>query len=370
MFKVLSFAVLTSVVLNAATPAFACDRELRSFPRDCAIQDKFRNIRSRLSRLNVDIEEVAEYRAIRFIDRGSWEKAKLKGIGPRFIYQPAPETWETFDNGIRYIDRHLEIDDLDVQTLPQVHVALISKNIVDKKTESTLSPGQFRTAGHHVNGFPLVPDCKNDPKCTNNPEVVWRLKQAKALPQDNVNTQLQWEKKTGETFSSIVARNNGPDPEHATLFAQLGILIPQRRVHYVPSEKVMNYIQWFMIYKNHSLEKLARGEAVQSPIELAADLQRMLVGIHPFGDGNGRLSRAIADLVLKKFDLPKDPSGDLVNDVLSLRNEYRANTYSAIEKMLVKLEECVKYHRFPYFQKKLRMQCATVSELRNDVGQK
>ncbi len=369
MLKVLSFAILTSVVVSAAAPASACDRELNSFPRDCAIQDKFRSIRSKLVGLRVDIEEIAEYRAIRFIDRGSWEKAKLQGYGPRWIYKPGPDTWDTFDNGIRYIDQKLDIDDLNLGILPQLHVALINQKLVDKKTDQSMLPGQFRAAGNHVNGFPLISECTaGDASCENNPDRLWRLNNLKIIPQDNVNSQLKWEQQAGERFSDVVARANGPNPENAKIYSQIGIHWAHKRITYIPSEKVADHVQWFMIYKDYSLDRILRGQALQSPIQLSADLQRMMVGIHPFGDGNGRLSRVMSDLVLKKFDLPKTPSGDLINDVIALHDEYRANTYKAIESMLVKLEECVKFHRHPYFNKKLRMQCSTVTQLRDAKG--
>lgn len=41
-----------------------------------------------------------------------------------------------------------------------------------------------------------------------------------------------------------------------------------------------------------------------NPVELAALVHLKFVTIHPFGDGNGRVSRLMMNFVLNKFDYP------------------------------------------------------------------
>lgn len=67
------------------------------------------------------------------------------------------------------------------------------------------------------------------------------------------------------------------------------------------------------------------------PVELAALCHLKLVTIHPFSDGNGRISRLLMNFVLKKHGYP----------MLNIRYGNRAGYYSALERAQVKKEELV-----------------------------
>lgn len=72
-------------------------------------------------------------------------------------------------------------------------------------------------------------------------------------------------------------------------------------------------LEWFN-------EELSRGEL--NPLELAARLHHRFVLIHPFDDGNGRISRLLLNYVLFHFDLPPIiiKSDDKSNYLRSLRD--------------------------------------------------
>ena len=59
------------------------------------------------------------------------------------------------------------------------------------------------------------------------------------------------------------------------------------------------------------------------PKEIAIRFHHRLVQIHPFPNGNGRISRLMADLLMKQFDLPalNWGSGNLT-EISELRKEY------------------------------------------------
>ncbi len=65
------------------------------------------------------------------------------------------------------------------------------------------------------------------------------------------------------------------------------------------------------------------------PIELAALAHLKFVTIHPFGDGNGRISRLMMNFVLKKYNYP----------MLNIKYERRNSYYNALERSQVKNEE-------------------------------
>jgi Fic family protein len=65
------------------------------------------------------------------------------------------------------------------------------------------------------------------------------------------------------------------------------------------------------------------------PIELAAIAHLKFVTIHPFGDGNGRISRLIMNFVLAKKKYP----------MLDIPYEERNSYYNALERSQVKKED-------------------------------
>jgi Fic family protein len=74
-----------------------------------------------------------------------------------------------------------------------------------------------------------------------------------------------------------------------------------------------------------------RNRARLHPVELAALCHLKLVTIHPFSDGNGRISRLLMNFVLKKHGYP----------MLNIRYGNRSGYYSALERAQAKKEELV-----------------------------
>ena len=66
-----------------------------------------------------------------------------------------------------------------------------------------------------------------------------------------------------------------------------------------------------------------------NPVELAALVHLKFVTIHPFGDGNGRISRLMMNFVLKKYKYP----------MLNIKYEGRNSYYNALERSQIKKNE-------------------------------
>jgi Fic family protein len=65
------------------------------------------------------------------------------------------------------------------------------------------------------------------------------------------------------------------------------------------------------------------------PVELAALAHQKFVSIHPFGDGNGRISRLLMNFVLKKHGFP----------MLDINYNNRSSYYNALERSQLKKQE-------------------------------
>ena len=64
-------------------------------------------------------------------------------------------------------------------------------------------------------------------------------------------------------------------------------------------------------------------DIVRSSVEIAVRLHHRLVLIHPFPNGNGRISRLMADLLMQQLGEPRLYWGDAsLNDITDLRKKY------------------------------------------------
>lgn len=338
--------ILSVLCFFSLQEILACDPVLLPYPRDCALQDQLRQIRFEMTAQGKNLDEVAEYRALRFIDRVSWEKAKAAEMGPRWIYDKKPMTWDQWDSGIRWIEGHVQISELSLEKFSQIHQHLMNKEIQAQHTDRNFDPGVFRGSGSALTGF-CFPTCQAG-KCQSQAfieEHLNNLEKSERRSQDN------WERQVGNRLGFLFAELDISSP--ALNYAPLRFdLRPSELcqgiwVSYLAGAQVQDHLKMWLKFLKFNLQRIDSGQSHLSPIELASDMQKWMVGIHPFSDGNGRFSRALQDLILRKYNLPFAPSGDLYNDVFLSREEYRELTYQKTQEMLNFLEKCTGSNKFP-----------------------
>lgn len=347
--------------------SFSCDSLLQAFPRDCQIQDRYAKVSAELKQKNVNIEEIAEYRVLRFIGRSTWDKAIQNKTVPEQIYTPAPATWQVWDKGIRSVftsnaQTGAELKGklftgyrLNNSTISEINKVLLTDGVTSIKdyySDQKKKPGEMRKAGDEIVGF-----CDHK-----KPEKIAAIDSAEMSLR---RYQQSWEQKSGISFVNLVKEKSGINAEKANISTQMratdyscgyqGYMY----IAYAPSENVAEYMDWFRIFVEKNLENLKNNKSAISPVELAAIAQKWFVSVHPFSDGNGRTSRAIQDLILANFGLPFAPGGDLQDDALSEAENYIEENYSKLEKMLSSLESCLAELK----SGNKSFQCAEVKEL-------
>ena len=123
---------------------------------------------------------------------------------------------------------------------------------------------------------------------------------------------LQWHKTLFEQTKKDIA---GKIRQH-----QVGIagskFLPPSPVEVYPS--LQDFFSWYQ-----------KNKSVLHPVELASLIHLKFVTIHPFSDGNGRLSRLIMNFVLKKYSYP----------MMDIPYENHSGYYTALERAQVKKEE-------------------------------
>lgn len=128
----------------------------------------------------------------------------------------------------------------------------------------------------------------------------------------SLNVILYWHKKLLENTKKDIA---GQVRKH-----QVGIarskFSPPMAIEVYPM--LMEFFDWY----NKNKEK-------KHPVELAALVHLKFVTIHPFADGNGRISRLIMNFVLNKHKYP----------MLNIEYKNRSDYYNALERSQVKKQE-------------------------------
>lgn len=330
-------------------------RKASLFQRDCEIQDRYGKVKSFFASIGINIAELNEYRLIRFVDRTSFENARKAEILPAFIYNPAPTTWKVWDTGIRSLfgnddlsfvlfktggfeSRGLGYDHLNLSNFNAVLLKNtkgdISRNHLAGIKDANSVPGTYRHRGDGQVGWTAYNTLAKDQV----PAAQESMRQAQAL----------WESLIGAKFSDVVAKYNGKSPAQASFGVNMTVSPRDGGKYFVAfasSDMVPAQISWLNSFVKANIELYRAGKPVMPPIEFSALVQKWLVTIHPFSDGNGRTSRAAQDMILANFKMPYAPAGDLQNDVLDTFDSYVDQTYYATEVMVRRLENCAEEYR-------------------------
>lgn len=348
-----------------STAAAACDnylqfiqtdtRKAALYKKDCDIQSRYAEVQKYFNSIGINVNELAEYRLLRFIDRISYDTAAKAETPPSKIYNPAPMTWNVWDSGIRALFGNDDLSFIlfksggfdsrglgyDYMNFSNFNTLLLKNQHGDvsrghlagvKDRDST--PGNYRQKGDSGVGWTSYD--------AGSKGIV------DAAQESMRRTQAAWEAAMGASFSVFVKSYNGYTPEQATFSVSMTVTPGDGGKYFVAfakSDMVLAQITWLGSFIKATLERYRTGKSVMPPIEFSALVQKWLVTIHPFSDGNGRTSRAVQDMILANFKMPYAPGGDLQNDVLEDADRYVDQTYYAIESMLRKLEACAEEYR-------------------------
>lgn len=355
---------VTLILIFTAKLSFACDASIEKFSRDCWMQDRVAKLRETYAAKGINLDEIGEYKVLRFIDRHSWEKAKTFKRAPHKIYDPAPATWKVWENGINTtfndlpkkhaLNTHINLDKNSFAKINEILLTDGTTSIKDKVTDSNKKPGEYRIQNDNAVGF-----CAEADKAQEFAESIQKSEESLA------RFQQRWESLVGLRFSDVVKNEGGPDFDNANFLSQMTVSETGCHrdrtvfIQYSPTIEVMNQIEWISIFIKTNLQSYVRGEAYLAPVEFAAFVQKWFVSVHPFADGNGRTSRAIQEMIMYNFGLPFVPAGDLQNDALDDLDNYVENTYKKLDSMLTELEMCVDKRE----KWRIPRACRTIEEL-------
>ncbi len=322
-----------SILFFYSLSSIACEDNLKPYAFECEIQDQYKSIASEFStQFHIQAEKILNYKAQKFIDTASWNKSlHTKNFNPKTIYSPAPLTWDlwaSMDNFVNELPLDTKISE---ELLKSIHLKAMTTDLMTFWSVHLKGarPGKIRSESSQRPPEYFY-NCNDDKVSESLAEFLknYDIKTMDHQPMISVN------------LYSCLSNDNVRTSDYSG------------NIQYLQSEKVpaeLNY--WISDYNEENMGSL-------SPVEKVADLQRKFVAIHPFGDGNGRMSRFLQDLYLKKWGLPAPISNLLQQDIITPTAQYRSNMKLALKKTIVILSSCLQ----EYKDQKISAGCKTEDE--------
>jgi len=370
----------TLVTLASSSPAWSCEPSLKEYPFECEIQDRYRKVKDTFwNKYRVNVEFLSEYRATRLIDQSKWDKEKEKvDYCPWPVYEPAPSTWESWERGAgfvkQWVDRWFKepLGEFKLGELERLHRAAISRDLIHFSSWilKGARPGVIRRPNFFQRKTPeFFIRCRDHSLRSKGYEVLanYDLKDFEGHPLVQINLASPcWGEHSGfysGHVSYMSSRNVVRETENLLYLTSLRL--NSYLTHTDPSREIdSTRVLWIPPEMKGYLD----GSPTVSPIDFVADLQRRYISMHPFGEGNGRTSHFLQDLVLDSLGLPFAPTGRLTYELIYPTEEYRALTRKEILETVSRLEDCLKqYDSFHAGKGEISKACQPVCQYQKEL---
>lgn len=320
----------------------------------CEVIDRYESVRGRLIALGKDPLRIANATAPRFIDAEHWLRvAAEKNYNPWFVYDPAPMTWEKWENSRALLDlrasenrRRQKPALLSVQFLLKLHTqqmfGLLKETGIFRKVDDIGLAVQRKKALTRSDLEVLRMNANAGAGAI--PSVGW----VQTGCYEDIDPSLSKEK---PTLDELMIATFPLEPKSFLdangVEKECGYLTYPEKEH-VPAL----FRRWLMDLNSRTL-RMSRGESID-PFITVARAQKRFIAIHPFEDGNGRMSRFVVDYLLQSLGLPPPLLTDFDRDLFTTEEEWAEAIGKGVLRALETLESCALDHGRPG--------CQTVSE--------
>lgn len=317
--------------LALAAKASACPEVLRNRTTThlqgltlCEVYDRYQGVLFELQRQGVtEPKRMADLLAPRFINGPFWEaNKKAKNFSPWMMYAPAPDTWLGWEAGnalieaqiadnrrvgkfipitldwVRSVHRealqHLHVNAGEFRDQEELGLSLYRAHSIDRATvEQIANGGGYRPRGRNEPLYKWTPTLCYEEQSAAVKEYMDKRDRAKGIDLS------KWPAIDPTRFY-----NDGKGSER-----QCGYIV-YSQLKDVPTEitRWVANVNWFMRSWDNQQDYI-------DPLAAVARTQRWFIGIHPFTDGNGRISRYMMDLLVGHMGLPAPILSDMDRDV-------------------------------------------------------
>ena len=340
-------AGLTSLALSPK--ASACRADLRDLKTThlagytlCSFADDFAKAQRSMEQASLrPASRAAELLGPRFINLRNWEAiGPTVNFNPWVIYQPAPITWQKWEDGLALVNERVQaraglpgLQPLTwdwIVTLHRTAMKDLLGNAGEFRHEKEIGKMVSRAAALDVRklsglemSYPLISGSGS----------IVRWHPTGCL--DDKSTAQKADFDAGH-----FAAADWPD-EPGSFFADAGGVIKQcGYIEYAPAAEIPAQVTAWLARVNFELSTASRPDGGIDPIEIAARAQRWLVSIHPFSDGNGRVTRFVMDLILQSYGLPAPLLEDMNDDIEATEGHWANELGAGLKRALASAQAC------------------------------
>lgn len=321
--------------------------------QECQLQKKYKKIESNYQALGLSLTQLTEYQVMRYTQRSWFIKAKEQKVPVEKIYQPLKSDY------LKPIEqRSTLIWDNWTQAIESLPAVIL------KITEGHLITLDF-LRNMHRSFYPFYPlfdekgDFSHDPhpgllKPTLNEleHPIWWSE----VGIDNFKSKKEFVDNLHDYYIStgLVTKVSEKYPSYIDRVLDVRMIDEETDRFAIYSGHSMTYRQnlellidlmnqYFSQWSAFKVEpQTARIQIKMTPAEFAFFVQQYFVRLHPFYEGNGRMSRALQELILGSFGLPHGSSGDLMDiDVFTEDNKYYQQALQLTHQLLGQAHDCL-----------------------------
>ncbi len=357
--KLASVINIIFAFILSASQADACSEivnrlKSRSLPKGtslCDLSDRYQKAMRKLENQGVHSpDRIADLHATRFINQPDWLKHREKqNYSPWMVYGPAPQTWQSWENGASVIEemaqanqRSEKIKPLDFEALNKLHRISMTK--------LSSAAGEWRKGteiGKSISVHNSIPESAVRALLTSEfvsylnpkkPLVSWRATECLEDRAEEYRTMFNLRWQTNKAFYT----SEWPDQDPKKFFTaadgskkQCGYL-----VYAEPGEVDQQMAAW-MTYMNRAFDIMSQENGtVHDPLVAVSRIQRWFISIHPYEDGNGRMSRYFVDYILRSFNLPSPIIRDFDDDLYFTSQQWAQEIGDGIVRAVKIAETC------------------------------
>lgn len=306
--------------------AQACPLQIENMHTDylsekslCQIYDLYHQSIKKLEDHGVaDYERLADFIGPRFINLPDWEVARIRTqYDPTIVYFPASETWNSWEIGQKYMSETIAQNILNQTIAPVTLEWILKMHFVMLKNSKSLAGfiRQGEEIGTSVDRNFAITQIQSE-ELNRNDGKIYSWHPTICLDQQSKNFQNYVYKKMEQKLTWFDDRDWPAIPKTQFFTSNDGKLKQCGYLVYLYAYKLQSELnEWLhalnsMNFKDHDF------------LLNIAKIQRWFIGIHPFQDGNGRISRNIVDYYFLSLGLPPPIFADMDNDIYSSETQW------------------------------------------------